>query len=327
MVNKQVFQKSDKFSIAPMIDVTDTIFRRLARTLCKNCMLYTEMIAADALFHGKNYLIDFSDEELPCTLQLGGSDPKKLAVAAKIGQDHGYSAINLNAGCPSDKVQSGNFGAVLMKTPEIIADCFKAMNDVVDIPVTVKTRIGVDELDSFEFTCKLVDTIYNAGCRHIVLHARKAWLTGLSPKENRSVPPLDYDRVYEIKKRYDDLYITINGGILTIDDCKKHLSHVDGVMLGRAIIDNPYLLCSVDNEIFSESHFMTTREDVIKNASLMADDLIKQGFPFHMFARHLLGLFNGQKGARAYRRYLSENMTRLGANGSVLLDAYSKIDI
>ena len=222
--------KADRFAIAPMIDVTNSAFRRFARILTKRSMLYTEMIAAEALVHGKLNLIAYDKVELPCVLQLGGSDPKKLAQAAKIGEDQGYSAINLNAGCPSDKVQSGSFGAILMKTPEVIAKAVAAMQEAVKIPVTVKTRIGVDEQDSFEDTLKIVKTIYDSGCRHIILHARKAWLNGLSPKENRTVPPLDYERVYAMRELFPDLYMTINGGILTIAECLAQLQKVDAVM-------------------------------------------------------------------------------------------------
>ena len=212
------FLPSERFSVAPMVDVTDSVFRRMARVMSQHCMLYTEMIAAEALVHEKYYLIDFKDEELPCCLQLGSADPKKLAVATKVGVEHGYSAINLNAGCPSDKVQSGNFGAILMKTPELIAQCYQAMAEAAgDVPVSVKTRIGVDELDSEEFTFKLMGTIYEAGCRHIIIHARKAWLNGLSPKENRTIPPLDYERVYKIKAAFPELKVTINGGINTLE--------------------------------------------------------------------------------------------------------------
>ena len=311
-----------RFSVAPMIDVTDSIFRRLARIFSTQCMLYTEMIAADAIIHGKHHLLDLKENELPCVLQLGGSDPSKLAKAAKVGQSFGYTEINLNAGCPSDKVQSGNFGAILMKTPDLIADCVKAMQDAVSVPVTVKTRIGVDEEDSVDFTLNLIDTIVKSGCTHVILHARKAWLNGLSPKENRTIPPLDYDRVYLIKRTFPNLKVTINGGILTLDEAKFHLSKVDGVMLGRAIIDNPYLLSKVDNEIFNLDTPLLSREEILYKAVDLAATLQAEGHAVHHMMRHLLCLFNGCPGARLYRRYLSENMTALGAGPKVLLDAY-----
>lgn len=314
------FLPSEVFSVAPMVDVTDSIFRRMARVLSKRAMLYTEMIAAEALVHEKYHLIDFKDDELPCTLQLGGSEPHKLAHATRAGVKHGYSAINLNAGCPSDKVQSGNFGACLMKTPKVIAECFKAMQEAAgDVSVSVKTRIGVDDQDSFDFTMELMGTIYEAGCRHIIVHARKAWLNGLSPKENRTIPPLDYDRVYAIKERFPGLYVTINGGILTMDDIKRELTKVDGVMLGRAIIDNPYLLASVDREVFGDTSApVLSREEVVYKMIELTEELVAEGKPLHMCYRHLLGLFNGQPNSKLYRRYLSENMTQKGSLPSIL---------
>lgn len=331
--NNTYFLDSERFSVAPMVDVTDSIFRRMARLFSKRCMLYTEMIAAEALVHEKYHLIDFVDLELPCTLQLGGSEPHKLAFATKAGVKRGYSAINLNAGCPSDKVQSGNFGAVLMKTPQVIADCYQAMQEAVDqecknlginpIPVSVKTRIGVDELDSQEYTFKLMDTIYQAGCRHIIIHARKAWLNGLSPKENRTVPPLDYERVYAVKNRYLDLKVTINGGILTIDSALEQLTKVDGVMLGRAIIDNPYLLSQVDSQIFKDPQAKEqTREEVLAKLVDLTNELKAEGKPVHLLLRHVLGLFNGCPNSRLFRRYLSEYMTQKDTDGRVLELAY-----
>lgn len=317
------FLSAERFAVAPMVDVTDSIFRRMARVLSTQCMLYTEMIAAEALVHQKLYLINFKDEELPCCLQLGGSDPQKLAIATKCGVDAGYSSINLNAGCPSDKVQNGNFGAILMRTPEVIADCFKAMQDAAqDIPVSVKTRIGVDELDSEEFTFKLMDTIYQAGCRHIIIHARKAWLNGLSPKENRTVPPLDYERVYKIKQAYPDLAITINGGITTIEQCQEQLQKVDGVMLGRAIIDTPYLLAQVDQQIFGSSAPSLSREEALECMVQLAVQLQQEGRPLHLLLRHVLGLFSGCPNARLFRRYISEHMTSKHATPQMLEQAY-----
>lgn len=317
------FLPSERFSVAPMVDVTDSVFRRMARVMSKHCMLYTEMIAAEALVHEKYYLIDFKDEELPCCLQLGSADPKKLAVATKVGVDHGYTAINLNAGCPSDKVQSGNFGAILMKTPELIAQCYQAMAEAAgDVPVSVKTRIGVDELDSEEFTFKLMGTIYEAGCRHIIIHARKAWLNGLSPKENRTIPPLDYERVYKIKAAFPELKVTINGGITTMEQCQDQLTRVDGVMLGRVIIDNPYLLATVDRDLFASTTPVLTREQVLDAMVELGAQLQSEGKALHFLCRHLLGLFNGCANSRLYRRYLSEHMTQKDVRPEILLKAY-----
>ena len=317
--------KADRFAIAPMIDVTNSAFRRFARILTKRSMLYTEMIAAEALVHGKLNLIAYDKVELPCVLQLGGSDPKKLAQAAKIGEDQGYSAINLNAGCPSDKVQSGSFGAILMKTPEVIAKAVAAMQEAVKIPVTVKTRIGVDEQDSFEDTLKIVKTIYDSGCRHIILHARKAWLNGLSPKENRTVPPLDYERVYAMRELFPDLYMTINGGILTIAECLAQLQKVDAVMLGRAIIDNPYLLAEVDSKIYLEESAVKSREQVLEETVDLCENFMAEGHKFHHLAQHALNLFTGCHGARRYRQHLSLIMHKRDANPQLLLDAYKKM--
>lgn len=323
MTYSKDFSSADRFSVAPMIDVTNRTFRRMARLFTKRAMLYTEMIAAQALAHGKEHLIEHDPKvESPCTLQLGGSEPEVLAKAAKIGQSLGYDAINLNAGCPSDKVQSGSFGAILMRTPEVITDCVHAMQDAVSIPVTVKTRIGVDELDDFEYTKKIVNAVYTTGCRHIVLHARKAWLNGLSPKENRTVPPLDYDRVYALKEFFPDLSITINGGIKTIEECKDQLQKVEGVMLGRAIMDDPYLLAFVDAHIYNEECRVKTRDEIFSDICDFAESFVKEGFRLHHLGNHIINLFNGMKGARKFRNYLSCHMHELGAGPEVFQKAY-----
>lgn len=326
MTYSKDFSSADRFSVAPMIDVTNRTFRRMARLFTKRAMLYTEMIAAQALAHGKEHLIEHDPKvESPCTLQLGGSEPEVLAKAAKIGQSLGYDAINLNAGCPSDKVQSGSFGAILMRTPEVITDCVHAMQDAVSIPVTVKTRIGVDELDDFEYTKKIVNAVYTTGCRHIVLHARKAWLNGLSPKENRTVPPLDYDRVYALKEFFPDLSITINGGIKTIEECKDQLQKVEGVMLGRAIMDDPYLLAFVDAHIYNEECRVKTREEIFSDICDFAESFVKEGFRLHHLGNHIINLFNGMKGARKFRNYLSCHMHELGAGPEVFQKAYESM--
>ncbi len=322
MSDNLAFTKADTFSVAPMIDVTTSAFRRMCRIMSKRAMLYTEMVAAEAILHGKLNLLSHDEKEIPCVLQLGGSDPERLAMAAKIGEEQGYSAINLNAGCPSDKVQSGEFGAVLMKNPQLIADAYQKMQNAVKIPVTIKTRIGVDDLDDFDYTVKIVKTIYDAGCRHIVLHARKAWLNGLSPKENRTIPPLDYERVYQIKELFCDLAITINGGIITLDDCLSHLTKVNGVMLGRAVIDNPYLLSSVDRVIYKEDVQDKSRKQVLDEIVDLCENFLSEGHKFHHLAQHALNLFAGCKGSRRYRQYLSATMHKKDAKPELLLEAY-----
>lgn len=304
-----------------MVDVTNSTFRRMARILSKKALLYTEMIAADALCHEKYHLIDFKDEELPLVLQLGGNDEAKLAKASQIGEKRGYSAINLNAGCPSDKVQSGAFGAVLMHDPKKLQSLVKAMIESVSIPVSVKTRIGVDEKDSFDFTVELVSSIYEAGCREITLHARKAWLNGLSPKENRTIPPLDYERVYAIKSMFPDLHVTINGGITSIEECKAQLQKVDGVMLGRAIIDNPYLLAFVDREIYGEDVEVKTRDELLAEFVELAKVMQQEGTALHHLFRHLLGLYQGIRGAKRFRRHLSDYMTSPTVQPALLFEA------
>ncbi len=319
----QDFNPSDRFSVAPMIDVTTRTFRRFARLMSKRAMLYTEMIAANALVHGKDYLIAYDPlDEGPCTLQLGGNDPKVLAKAAKIGEDYGYSAINLNCGCPSDKVQQGAFGAILMKTPMLIHNCVSAMREAVSIPVTVKTRIGVDDLDSLEFTLNLVKNIYSSGSNHLVLHVRKAWLNGLSPKENRTIPPLDYQRALLIKEYFPNLSLTVNGGILDLFTAKHLLLTYDGVMLGRAIIDNPYLLASVDKEIFKDDTPIKSRDEVFKDVLNFTEQYIHEGNKLSHLGVFVQSLFNGQKGARRFRNYLSLHMHELGAGVEVFVKAY-----
>ena len=280
---------------------------------------------AEALVHEKLNLLEHSESELPCTLQLGGNDPKKLAIAAAIGESMGFSAINLNAGCPSDKVQNGHFGAVMMKDPVLLAECLYAMQEAVTIPVSVKTRLGVDEFSSEDFTRDLIANISFSGCRHVILHARHCWLKGLSPKENRSVPPLDYRRVYRLKQEFSDLYFTINGGIITLESCFEHLNNVDGVMLGRAIIDNPYLLSEVDNMFFDDPAEPLSRSAVFERVLNLAEEFLQEGHQLQHLAIHTLNLFNSCPGSRGYRRYLSENMCKPHAGVEVLEQAYQFI--
>lgn len=325
MLTGEPFSEADQFSIAPMVDVTTSAFRRLARLMTRHAMLYTEMVAAEALVHDKLELLAHTETELPCTLQLGGNDPKKLAIAAALGESMGFSAINLNAGCPSDRVQNGQFGAVMMKDPVLLSECLYAMQEAVAIPVSVKTRLGVDDLDSEDFTRELVANISFSGCRHVILHARKCWLKGLSPKENRSVPPLDYRRVYRLKQEFTDLYFTINGGIISLESCFEHLNNVDGVMLGRAIIDNPYLLAEVDSMIFDDPKPPPSREEVFARVLDLAEQFLSEGQQLQYLAIHVLNLFNSCPGARRYRRYLSEHMTKPHAGVEVLEQAYQFI--
>ncbi|SQA85905.1 tRNA-dihydrouridine synthase A [Citrobacter freundii] len=241
-----------RFSVAPMLDWTDRHCRYFLRLLSSQTLLYTEMVTTGAIIHGKGDYLAYSEEEHPVALQLGGSDPAALAQCAKLAEQRGYDEINLNVGCPSDRVQNGMFGACLMGNAQLVADCVKAMRDVVSIPVTVKTRIGIDDQDSYEFLCDFINTVSGNGeCEMFIIHARKAWLSGLSPKENREIPPLDYDRVYQLKRDFPHLTMSINGGIKSLEEAKIHLQHMDGVMVGREAYQNPGILASVDREIFA----------------------------------------------------------------------------
>ncbi len=290
------------------MDGTDRHCRYFHRLLTKRARLYTEMITAEAVINGdRDYLLGFDPSEHPVALQLGGSDPEKLAAAAKVGADIGYDEINLNVGCPSDRVQSGAFGACLMKTPELVRDCVAAMRGAVGVPVTVKCRIGVDDQDPQDSLYALVDQVSQAGCHIFIVHARMAWLEGLSPKENRMIPPLDYDLVRRLKQDHPDFTTVLNGGIETINQSQTLLKDFDGVMLGRAAYGEPYILAGVDAEIFGECSELHTREEV---ALMMAEYLKKQfelGVRPHAITRHMLGLYHGAPGARVWRRYIAEN--------------------
>ncbi len=317
-----------RFAVAPMVDVTTSVFRRMVRALSKHSLLYTEMIAADAILHGKSTLLDYDCCERPLVLQIGASDEAKLKDAIIKALPRGFAAINLNAGCPSDKVQSGAFGAVLMKDLKKLSSLVRVMADCSPGPVSVKTRIGVDEEDSVDFTLSLVEAISKAGCTEIVLHARKAWLQGLSPKENRTVPPIDYERVYLVKRTFPHLHVTLNGDIKTLDECLGHLQKVDAVMLGRALLDNPLLLGSVDNVIFGDAQApILTADEILERMVQQAEVLQKEGIACKYLFMHLLNLYNGRPGARAYRKYLSDHMHDPGAGHSILLEAREKIRI
>jgi tRNA-dihydrouridine synthase A len=302
-----------------MMDWTDRHCRFFHRLLSARALLYTEMVTADAVLHGdRARLLGFSPEEHPVALQLGGSDPAKLAAAAAIGADWGYDEINLNVGCPSDRVQEGRFGACLMAEPPLVADCVAAMRARVAVPITVKCRIGIDDQDSEADLERFVATVAGAGCRTFIVHARKAWLQGLSPKENRDVPPLDYARVHRLKAAHPELEIVINGGIETLDAAAAHLAHVDGVALGRAAYQNPYLLAEVDRRLLGATGAPPSRRAVLEALLPYADRHLRAGGRLNNIARHILGLYHGRPRARAFRRHLSENAPRDGADIGIL---------
>lgn len=311
-----------RFSVAPMMDWSDRHCRYFHRLMTRKALLYTEMVTAPAIMFGpRERLLRFSPSEHPVALQLGGSDPAQLAEAAAIGEAFGYGEINLNVGCPSDRVQEGRFGACLMAEPDLVARCVTAMREQVRIPVTVKCRIGIDDQDSEQEFQRFIDTVADAGCDVFVVHARKAWLKGLSPKENREIPPLDYERVYRLKAARPELTIVINGGINSIDECEAHLAHVDGVMLGRAAYHTPYLLAEVDERLFLSTLPMPSRGEVLRQLIPYVEQHLEGGGRLNNVTRHVLGLYHGRPHARAFRRYLSENAVRDGARSDVLLEA------
>jgi tRNA-dihydrouridine synthase A len=305
-----------------MMDWTDRHCRFFHRLLTRRALLYTEMVTAEAILHGKrNRLLGFSSEEHPVALQLGGSDPARLAEAAAIGEGFGYDEINLNVGCPSDRVQDGSFGACLMAEPQLVARCIAAMQARVGIPVTVKCRIGIDDQDSEADLERFIAAVASAGCRTVIVHARKAWLEGLSPKENREVPPLDYPRVWRLKAAHPELEIVINGGIGSLVEAEAHLAHVDGAALGRAAYQNPYLLAEVDSRLFGNPAPSPTRRAVLEQLAPYAERHVRNGGRLNNIVRHILGLYHGRPRARAFRRHLSELAPRQGAGVEVLLDA------
>ncbi len=310
------------FCVAPMMDWTDRHCRAFHRLLTRNALLYTEMLTAPAVIHGdRERLLACDASEHPVALQLGGSDPMVLADAAEIGAGFGYEEINLNVGCPSDRVQEGRFGACLMAEPELVAECVSAMRSRVAVPVTVKCRIGIDEQDSEADFQKFIETVAGAGCRTFIVHARKAWLEGLSPKQNREVPPLDYARIYRLKASRPDLTIVLNGGIADLDQAEQHLAHVDGVMLGRAAYQTPYLLAHVDQRFFGSDEPVVSRAEVLEALMTYTAWHLERGGRLNNVVRHVLGLYHGQPRARAFRRHLSENAVKAGAGLDVLLEA------
>ena len=305
-----------------MMDWTDRHCRYFHRLLSGQALLYTEMVTAEAILRGKrDQLLGFSAEEHPVALQLGGSDAAKLAAAAGIGEAFGYDEINLNVGCPSDRVQNGSFGACLMAEPGLVADCVSAMRHAVKVPVTVKCRIGIDDQDSESDLEKFVTTVAAAGCRTFIVHARKAWLKGLSPKENREIPPLDYGRVHRLKMAHPGLQIVINGGLATLAEAQGQLPTVDGVMLGRAAYQTPYLLADVDRRFFGSTRPVPTRGEILEALIPYAQRHVGNGGRLNNIARHILGLYHGEAGARAFRRFLSENAGRTGAGAELLAEA------
>ncbi len=308
-----------KLSIAPMMDHTDRHFRYLLRLITRHTLLYTEMITTGAILHGpRETLLDYSPDEHPLALQLGGSHPDRLAECARIAEDLGYDEVNLNVGCPSDRVQSAQFGACLMAEPALVGDCIDKMIKTVSIPVTVKTRIGIDTMDSYEDLSRFIQNVHAAGCDTFIVHARKAWLSGLSPKENREIPPLNYATVHRLKTDHPMLTIVINGGFTDLEQARQQLAHVDGVMIGRGIIQNPYLLAVADRQVFGDQRPVPGREEILKLYQDYIAGQLARGTNLHSMTRHLLGLYHGQTGARLFRRIISENSCRAGAGMEVL---------
>jgi tRNA-dihydrouridine synthase A len=306
-------------SVAPMMDWTDRHCRYFLRLLSKRARLYTEMITMQAILHGRaERLLAYDPAEHPIALQLGGSDPASLAACAKVGERFGYDEINLNVGCPSDRVQEGRFGACLMAEPELVAKCVAAMKDAVSVPVTVKTRIGIDDKDSYEELARFVSLVKEAGCETLILHARKAWLKGLSPKENREVPPLRYDVALRLKGDFPSLPIVLNGGVKDLVQAESHLRTFDAVMLGRAAYENPYLLAQVDGRLHGVTGEIPSRAEIIERLKPYIEAELARGTRLHSITRHILGLFQGVRGGRAWRRTLSERAAAPGAGLEVL---------
>ena len=315
-----------KFSCAPLMDWSDHHCRYFWRLLSKKALLYTEMVTTGALIHGdRERFLHYNAEEHPVALQLGGSNPADLARCANWAQQWQYDEVNLNCGCPSDRVQSGMFGACLMAQPQLVADCVKAMLDACDIPVTVKHRIGIDDMESYEQLTDFIAPIAAAGCDTFIVHARKAWLQGLSPKENREIPPLNYPWVYQLKRDFPQLTIVINGGIQSIAECRSHLKQVDGVMLGREAYQNPWMLAEVDSAIFGMDKPAASRDDVMARLFPYVEQQLANGAKLNHITRHILGLFQGMHGAKKFRRHLSENAYRKDAGLEVLTDAYKLV--
>lgn len=315
------------FCVAPMMDWTDRHDRVFLRQFSRCALLYTEMVTAAALKHGDaSYLLQYNAQEHPLALQLGGSDPVELAAGAKLGESAGFDEINLNVGCPSDRVQSGAFGACLMADPPLVGRCVASMKSAVSTPITVKCRIGIDDRDSQAELEDFVGVVAEAGCELFVIHARKAWLSGLSPKQNREIPALDYKRVFSIKKTFPQLQIIINGGITSLDQAVKLLENTDGVMLGREAYQNPFVMHEVDNRLFAQPTASKTRIDYLLGYLPYIEQQLDKGVPLQHMTRHILGLFRGQRGGKQYRKHLSENSRLPGAGLSVLHGAIAYVN-
>ncbi len=319
---------SRKVSIAPMLDWTTSHYRTFMRGMTQHTLLYTEMVTTGAILFGdRERHLKFNDAEHFVALQLGGSDPKALAECAKIAEQRGYDEINLNVGCPSDRVQNGSFGACLMAEPELVGECIKAMQDSVSIPVTVKSRIGIDDKDSYEEFVNFVGTVNHISqCETFIVHARKAILKGLSPKENREIPPLKYDYVYRLKELFPDFHISLNGGVKTLEEVEEHLTKVDGVMIGREAYNNPYMFSTVDQRIFGDdTATQVSRHDAIRALFPYVESELEKGTYLNHIARHILGMFQAVPGARRFRRHISENAPKRGAGLDVLIDALDMV--
>lgn len=315
-----------EISIAPMMGWTDRHARFLLRLLSRHVLLYTEMVTTGAILHGpRDALLKYNIEEHPLAVQLGGSDSDELAECATIVEDYGYDEINLNVGCPSDRVQSGRFGACLMATPELVADCVNQMMSRVTIPVTVKCRIGIDDMEDYDSFASFIQTVKTSGCNTFIVHARKAWLQGLSPKQNREVPPLKYEYVHRLKQEHPELKIIINGGIKTTAMIEQQLEHVDGVMLGREAYHNPYILTEIEKQIFGEDETVLSREEVITQWVTYVDREVAKGENLKTVSRHILGLYHGRPGARLWRRYLSENMHKQESGSELFVEAEKQL--
>jgi tRNA-dihydrouridine synthase A len=316
-----------RVSVAPMLDWTDRHCRYFLRLLTRHARLYTEMVTAGAVLRGdRERMLAYHPAEHPLALQLGGSDPDELARCARVAAEFGYDELNLNVGCPSDRVQSGRFGACLMAEPDLVARCMAAMRAAVDLPVTVKTRIGIDDRDSYPDLMDFVARVASGGCEAFIIHARKAWLSGLSPRENREIPPLRHEVVYRLKQDFPALTIILNGGLIDLDQVAEALRQVDGVMIGRAAYENPYLLAEVDRRFFASTAPQKTRIQIIQDFFPYAEAELRMGTPLQAMTRHLLGLFHGVPGARAWRRHLSEHAHRRGAGLDVLEAALRHVD-